>query len=381
MDDLKIGVAVMAFGTIADIKDTLGSIGSQDLGAGTALKVMVAHHDDSITEETVRDALGSDDIPVGLVRFAHHDDLNVMRCEALPMIAEALPEHLDWVWAIEEGHSLYSRNAVEQVASTIHEITHANVHLIHASNADRSFDTGYSQIRTVAELCDEFGYFEILGRLSLLLVRPTHFKFAFGKHLLKTATGGRSGDVWITPHTQAQFLYLALSQSDGLLVDLKLVNRDTEDDNATPQGVDGWFQITRELIELNSSFESSRKWAPHFFRYGETSLWSELVMRQGFIAATFRPEMDESSPELLQFIDNWNVLLELADYVDNEEAVEAIYTVVTSGIKLTLDFLKDEKANNAQLGNFFAEQAGASRIYPATLFRADYLMSLLKQSA
>ena len=70
MDDLKIGVAVMAFGTIADIKDTLGSIGSQDLGAGTALKVMVAYHDDSITEETVRDALGSDDIPVGLVRFA-----------------------------------------------------------------------------------------------------------------------------------------------------------------------------------------------------------------------------------------------------------------------------------------------------------------------
>lgn len=381
MTDLHFGFAVIAYGTALDIRETLESIGAQDINENTKVSVMVAYHDESITEESVRDALGSEQQTIKLIKIEPHDDINVMRCTALPTIASALPDNIDWVWTLEDGHQLYSRNSVHQLANTIREMSHANVHLIHACDAARSFDTGYGQIKRVTELCDMFGYFEMLGRQSLMVMRSAHFQFAYGEHLLNVASKARDGEALVTPHTQAQFLYLALSESDGLLVDLKLTDLEPGKYPAHPTGIGEWFTITHELIELNHSLDGQQKWTPHFFRYGECSLWTELVLRQGLLANTFGADTSNDCPEVAGFIENWQTILELADHVDNEEVVNIIYEVVTSGIKLTLDFLNSDDKDAGRLREFFAEQADAARTYPSTLFRADYLMLLLKQSA
>lgn len=380
MSNLRLCIAVTAFGSIEEINDGLESIGAQHIDSSLELNVLVVHHDDSINDVTVGKAINSEQIKFKLIQQEPNDP-KIMRCEALSVIAENLADDIDWVWCLESGHSLYSRNSMSQVASIIREKIHSRVHLIHCSDAERSFDTGYSQIKPVMDLCDEFGYLEILGKQPSFIIRRTQLQYAFGKHLSETANKAVAGKISLSSHTQAQFLYLALSCSDGCLVDLKLINQNQSYDRTSPMTVSEWFNVARELSEVSKALESEKKWAPHFFRSGETNLWCELVMRQGFIAATFNERTDESSAEMTEFIQNWQSLLELAELVDNQEAYDAIYSVVTSGIKLTIDFLKSSDGDNGRLGAFFAEQAGASRIYPATLFRADYLMGLLKQSA
>ena len=57
---------------------------------------------------------------------------------------------------------------------------------------------------------------------------------------------------------------------------------------------------------------------PHFFRYGTVSLWSELVRQQGMCAEAFTPGMTSDSIEMLHFIDQWQVILRIADHVDHQ---------------------------------------------------------------
>ena len=381
MDTLHFGFAVAAFGTIDDIRETLESIGAQDVDAQTNMSVVVAHHDETVTEESVRAALGDTLTDVRLLAIEPHENVDVMRCGAMPALADAMPENLDWVWVLEDGHRLYARSSLQQLANTIREDTHSQVHMIHVCDVNKSFDTGHIQINTVTELCETFGFSEILGSPSCLVMRPSHFKFAHGAHLAETAERARDGEIWVTPHTCAQFVYLAMAENDSLLVDLKLVDLESSGSNVETRTGEDWFRLTRELIELGNAMGMDTKWDPHFFRHGDSSLWIELVRQQGLAVDSFTPEMDEASESVVRFIENWQVLLHLADCVRNDEAKTIIQNVVTNGVKLTLDFLRDEAKDTTRLKAFFAEQIKDARTYPSTLYRADYLMRLLKQSA
>ena len=49
---------------------------------------------------------------INFVDIAAHHDTNVMRCEALPVLAEAIPNDANWVWTLEEGDRLYQENSL-----------------------------------------------------------------------------------------------------------------------------------------------------------------------------------------------------------------------------------------------------------------------------
>lgn len=381
MKNIHFALAIIAYGDADGISETLESIALQDLDAGISLSVAVARHHNSITEAGIREALAGCTENVTIVDIASHDDVNVMRCAALPALAAAMPDDADWVWTLEAGHRLYQRDSLNVLANTIHQDAYSSVHAVHVSDADRSFNSGYVQHKTVEEFCQTFGYFEILGKVSSLIIRAAHYKFAFNSHLADTANAANSGEIWVSHHTHSQFLFLALSQTTAVLADLKLVNLDSGADWATPQKSHEWFRIAREVIELGAATGKNTKWNPHFFRYGTASLWSELVRQQSICAEGFTPEINSDSVEMLHFIDQWQILLSLADHVTRQEVNEVICDMVTNGIRLTLDFLQSEDKDTKRIKLFFEEQTKDIRTYPTTLFRADHLTQLMQKSA
>ena len=130
---------------------------------------------------------------------------------------------------------------------------------------------------------------------------------------------------------------------------------------ATPKENHEWFKIAREVIELAAATGVTAKWNPHFFRYGTVSLWSELVRQQGLCAEDFTPEMSSDSIEMLHFIDQWQVILRIADHLDHQEVSDTIYDVVTNGIRLTLDFLQSEDKDTSQIKRSSKSRPGTSR--------------------
>ena len=100
------------------------------------------------------------------------------------------------------------------------------------------------------------------------------------------------------------------------MADLKLVDEASGAEWTTPKENSEWFRIARELIELGVATGETVKWDAHFFRYGTASLWSELVRQQGVCAEHFTHEVTSDSTEMLHFIDQWQVILSIADYID-----------------------------------------------------------------
>ena len=381
MKNVHFALAVIAYGDAEGISETLESIALQDLGAGVSLSVFVARHHNSITEAGIRETLGECPAEVTIVDIEAHDDTNVMRCEALPVLAAAIPDKADWVWTLEAGHRLYQRDSLTVLANTIRQNAYSSVHAVHVCDAARSFNSGYVQHKTVDELCQTFGYFEIFGKPSSLIMRPGHYRFAFNSHLAETAAAARRDEIWLSHHTHSQFMFLAMSQTTAILADLKIVDFGSDEEWTTPQEGHEWFKIARELIELGAATGETVKWDAHFFRYGTVSLWSELVRQQGLCAEKFTPGMTNDSIEMLHFIDQWQVILRIADYVDHQDVSNVIYDVVTNGIRLTLDFLQGEDQTTDRIMTFFKEHTKEMKTYPTTMYRADHLTQLMQKSA
>lgn len=381
MNNVHFALALIAYSDADGISETLESIARQDLDAGICLSIIVARHHDSITEAGIREALAGAAEKVTIIDIPPHDDVNVMRCAALPALAAAIPDDADWVWTLETGHRLYQRDSLQLLAKTIQKKIDATVNVIHICDARQSFNSGYIEHNILGKLCEAFGYFEMLGKASSLIIRPTHYKFAFSSHLADTAVAAKDGKIWVSHHTHSQFIFLALSQNNAALVDLKLVDLDSGLDWTTPKTSHEWFKVAREIVELAAAAGKNTKWKSHFFRYGTVSLLNELVRQQSLCAQGFTPDMNSESVEMLHFIDQWQVLLRLADHVAQREMNEVICDVVTNGVRLTLDFLQSEDGNTSRMKTFFEEQTRDIKTYPTTLFPADYLAQLMQNSA
>ena len=381
MQKIDLALAVIAYDDIDSIRGTLDSIARQEMGDDINLSVILARHSAGITEAEVRELFADCKADLTVVQFEQNPDLNVMRCLALPVLASAVPDDADWVWTLEAGQNLSQRDSLKLLATSIRSQTHAGVHVIHVTDANRSFNTGYALQSTLEEFCSDYGYFEIVGKPALLIVRPAQYRFAFNDHLAETAEAAKQGNIWVSQHTHSQFMYLALSKSVALSLDLKLVDLEGNAEWSTPRQTHEWFRVAREIIELGSTVGEGAQWHPHFFRYGTASLWSELIRQQGICAEAFTPDMTDDSLEILHFIDQWQVILRLGEYVKNEEAREVIVDVVTIGIRLTLEFLENEGSDTSSMKSFFEEQTKDISTYPTTMVRADYLMKLLQRTA
>ena len=385
MSSTTFAFALLAGNDLDKVAHTLKSIAAQEAGTNIETPILIAHDNAGLTEEWVGRVLDGSDMTVILLPLklegAHPQS---HRACMLAALAAAMPEDVDWVWTLADDASLYSKFGLEQLSTELGKPAHKDVRFVHACLAPKSYDTGYTQMTTVRSLCEDHGYFEILGTPSSLVLAADVFGMAFGKHLSDMAEQAREGDIRITPFTQCQLLYLALADTTGLLIDSKLVAQDrvkTFDEGSDISESKQMFLIAGELIELAHILEVNNSWDMHFFRFGQKSLWTELLAYQSRISARFDHTVEQQDEEMIAFIDNWQVLLSLADHVNDEEAASIIRNVVTNGIRYTLEVLHGEEDGLIKLGNFFTAQLANDLIYPSTLLRPDHMMQLMRKSA
>lgn len=381
MAKINLALALIDYNGGQHFRETLDSISKQDACNDVELSVVVVRCQSSVSEQEIANVLKDCTNKVTVINIDPNPEKAIALCDALSNISACLGDDVEWIWTLEEGNRLASRDTIRKVAATIRESAPSNVHMIHACSADRSFNTGYVHQGKVQDLCNRFGYFEIFGKPAFSIVRSQHFKFAYNHQLSETASAAKTGDIWVTEHTHSQFLFLALALSEVVSIDLKLVDTDEWTSSPIVIGPDDWFKITREIIELAEAAGENTLWSPHFFRYGTLSLWNQLIHQQAICSERLNPSMMATSIEYLHFIDQWNIILRLADYVDDKELTNIIVDVVTNGIRLTLEYLQDDTKDKTALNSFFEEQNQDMGIYPTTMMRPDYLMQCLQKSA
>ena len=119
------------------------------------------------------------------------------------------------------------------------------------------------------------------------------------------------------------------------------------------------------------------------FPFGQKSIWTELLAYQSRICKSFDENVSEQNADLIEFIDNWQVLLSLGDHISSKEVASIIRNIVTNGIKYTLELLsqEDKSYSLGKLDNFFKAQLVNDLVYPTTLMRPDHMMQLMRKSA
>ena len=385
MSSTTFAFALLAGDNLDKLAHSLETIASQEVGTEIQKRILIAHDNASLTEEWVSKVLKGHDISVMLIPVSLEDAHPQARhASLLTAISNAMPEDVDWVWTLADDASLYSKFSLEKLLTQFSAPAHRDVSFAHACLAPKSYDTGYAQMASVRTLCETHGYFEILGTTSSLVLATDVFRLAFGNHLNKMAAEAREGDIRITRFTQCQLLYLALAEMDGLLIDSKLVNQDrmeTFDHNSDISESKQIFLIAGELVELAHILETDNSWSMHFFRFGQKSIWTELLSHQSRLSASFDSNIKQDDADLIAFIDNWQVLLSLADHVTDTEAASVIRNIVTNGIRYTLELLHGEEDSLKKLENFFAAQLANDLVYPSTLLRPDHMMQLMRKSA
>ena len=385
MSSTTFAFALLAGDDLDKAAHTLETVAAQKVGEGIHKKIIIAHDNAKLTEEWVGKVLDGHDMSVMLVPMSLKDAHPQARhASMLTALSNAMPEDVDWVWTLTDDASLYSKFSLEQLSAQLHAPAHRDVRFVHACIAPKSYDTGYTQMASVRSLCESHGYFEILGSPSSLVLAADVFRLAFGKHLGEMAAQARDGEIRMTRFTQCQLLYLALAETNGLLIDSKLVAQDrvkTFDANSDISESKQMFLIAGELVELAHILEADNSWDMHFFRFGQKSIWTELLAHQSRLCATFDNTVKQDDADLIAFIDNWQVLLSLADHVTDAEASSIIRNVVTNGIRYTLELLHGEEDSLKKLENFFAAQLANDLVYPSTLLRPDHMMQLMRKSA
>lgn len=385
MSSTTFAFALLAGNDLDKVAHTLNTITAQEVGADTSTRIVIAHDNADLTEEWVATVLDGSDVAVTLVPLALEGaHPQARRISMLTALAAAIPEDVDWVWTLADDASLYSKFGLEQLITQLAMPAHQDVRFVHGCLAPKSYDTGYTQMAAVRSLCESHGYFEILGAPSSLIMAADVFRIAFGKHLAEMAEQARDGDIRVTPFTQCQLLYLALADTPGLLIDTKLVAQDrvkTFDEDSDISESKQMFLIAGELVELAHILETDNSWGMHFFRFGQKSIWTELLAYQSRISASFEHTVKQQDAQMIAFIDNWQVLLSLADHVNDKEAASIIRNVVTNGIRYTLELLHGEEDSLKKLENFFAAQLANDLVYPSTLLRPDHMMQLMRKSA
>jgi len=385
MKSTKFAFALLAGENLDKVARTLKSIAAQEVEPGIETMVMIAHDNADLSEDWVKTVLSDSNMEVCLLPLpladtpqqSHHASM-------LTAMAATIPETVDWVWTLADEASLYSKFSLAHIFAELQRPAHQSIGFAHACLASKSYDTGYTQLATVRHLCETHGYFEILGSLSSTILAADTFRIAFGRHLADIADQARKGNIRITPFTHCQLLYLALADNDGLLIDKKLVTQEQTTSFEAADEVSAskrMFTIAGELIELANCLEADQKWDMHFFRFGQRNIWTELLRHQSGNSRALSVNISQQDPELVSFIDNWQVLLSLADHVSDKDAASIIRNVVTNGIKYTLELLSGDETSVKKLENFFASQLTNDLVYPSTLLRPDQIMQIMRKSA
>ena len=91
-------------------------------------------------------------------------------------ILEALPNKIDWVWFMGDDDEFSSSMSVHKVCDLISKNQHKkDFAFVHACDEARSKKTGMVYRDTTINLCKQFGYLEMLGWFTSLIVRKSEF--------------------------------------------------------------------------------------------------------------------------------------------------------------------------------------------------------------
>ena len=230
----------------------------------------------------------------------------------------ALPEKIDWIWLMGDDDQFVSPNSVSKISTLICEnATNDNFAFIHACDSKRSKNTGKVYCDTTFNMCKKFGYLEMLGWFTSLVVRKSEFVQAVAG-CEKARQSNQHHTLANKPYSaffHSGYFFQYLYKKDAAFLDEPLVcEQISSDKNKT---ADRWRDantgerylfIADDFQRLTDENINLANLPSQFFKYHKYHLWDRLMSFQ--IDATLElAELNEKvaiQSYLTRFLQNWS---------------------------------------------------------------------------
>lgn len=246
-------------------------------------------------------------------------------------ILEALPPKIDWVWFMGDDDEFCSPKSIQKISDLIFQYRHnKDFAFIHACDEARTRNTGSSFIDTTMNLCKKFGYLEMLGWFTSLVVRRTEFEASLIQ-IHQRATVMRGRKLAKTPYSaffHSSYLLENLHEKVGAFFDEPLV-REQPSANQTKTEIrwqnenmgERYLFVVDDFQRLIKSNLPLKNLPSEFFKYHKYHLWDRFIIFQIDAALEIAQRKD---PKLIatynpQFQKNWQRIELLATMLAKSE--------------------------------------------------------------
>lgn len=199
-----------------------------------------------------------------------------------------IPEEIDWIWLHGDDDYLSSSKSVIEISKIIKKEKSKNFSFIHACQTRRSRNTRQIYKGSLLELCNQFGYLEMLGWMSSLVMRKDRWISA-----IQLSSYERSK--FISEEQSIEVKLSAFSHSHGILnfchedqaafFDLGLI--DPQDAEQSKESIERWaverageryFFVVDDLLKLKAKGILKGGVTKNFFRYLTYNLWDRYAV-------------------------------------------------------------------------------------------------------
>ena len=279
---LKLGIAIPTYNRLEKLKVLLNSIDNQILSKDLDLSLFISNIASTDgTSEFLEEEVNK---RYNLKVYNRPEDQTIK--PNIFYLNKIISSDIEWVWFMGDDDKLSEKNSLQKVYECLKENSIHDLEFFCACEKRRSRNTSKVFIDKVFNLCNKFGYHEMLGWISSIILKKQTFQKVFDDISQSITTQYQNFDDAITsayPHSASILKYT--HDKNGLFYDFGLV--ETQDKLQTIETQKRWVEenmlwryfhviddienlINQKILEPNSLNLS-------FFRYHTIFLWDHLI--------------------------------------------------------------------------------------------------------
>jgi len=272
-------------------------------------------------------------------------------------LASIIPNDADWIWYLGDDDMLTSMNAINKIIEIIKK---NDIEFLHITQQRRSYRNGKFLIDTIENLCNFFGYLEVLGWISSLIVK----KDIFLKCILETHSRAQKDWDTFSAFNHSYYFYKELYKRKCAIYDGGLV--DPQDLKQTDQSIERWkkdnipekyLYIALDIINLKKSGFLPQSTKHNFFRYQNINIWDRWIIY--LVNETIRSDISDNiklgNLFLKKFDFFWNLLINFSEVIDDEVSKKILINNFKTVMGICIKYLF-EKNNRSIYQPFLVDQ-------------------------
>ena len=261
-------------------------------------------------------------------------------------LADTVPEDVDWVWFMGDDDYIPDPKALLNLCNLLREKTNdPDFGFVHVCQAKRSRNTGKIITDTTFNLCNLYGYTEMLGWISSLVIRKKQFIAALKKTDAR-AQLARDEVAHENSHSsffQAGYIFEEIFWMKGSFIDLPLV--ETQELGMTEDTRNRWemenmgeryIYVMDDIKRLKNNGLPLSNLSPHFFRYHRYQLWDRFIIYQlGLVEAYGDGNRDiQIESSMSRFVANWERISSISSYLEESVTKKLLICAIENGLGL-----------------------------------------------